>query len=178
MNLDLRIKCLTKNSKPKTSVNVKSKPPPKPKMKKTRPPRGPDDWMYDNVLNLDEEWDSSLYNLTHIQIMPTDKIPIKKDRRVVLLLSEESLPSRQRAPPTLLLHQPRELLLSNRVLATHPFFQLMKTFNSSSISLEQVLVYLKAQSVCSHSPVFLAMASVGDELYWQLVQNFFYSLVK
>ena len=169
---------------------MKSKPPPKPKMKKSRPPRGPDDWMYDNVLNLDEEWgyphpaggqgvtNSSLYNLTHIQIMPTDKIPIKKDRRVVLLLSEESLPSRQRAPPTLLLHQPRELLLSNRVLATHPFFQLMKTFNSSSISLEQVLVYLKAQSVCSHSPVFLAMASVGDELYWQLVQNYFYSLVK
>ena len=36
------------------------KPKPRP-VKRTRKPRGPDDWMYDGVLNLEEEWYLIIY---------------------------------------------------------------------------------------------------------------------
>ena len=45
-------------------------------------------------------------------------------------------------------------------------------------SLEDVLVYLKERPQCSQSPVFLGMATVGEDLYWQLIENYFYTLVK
>ena len=174
-----------------------SKPKAKPKKvkpKKTRKPRGPDDWMYDGVYNVDEEWgypspaggrgftNSCWYNLTHIKIMPTDKIPIKKDRRVVLTLQNYDNRNSLKAidsynsTPTFQVGSPRELLHANRVLQAHPFFHRPPSLNASC--LEDVLVFIKEQSQCARSPVFLGMATVGEDLYWQLIENYFYTLVK
>jgi len=42
--------------------------------------------------------------------------------------------------------------------------------------LDQLLVHLSAQPQCRDTPIFVAMASVVNELYWQLVENFIYSM--
>ena len=45
-------------------------------------------------------------------------------------------------------------------------------------SICATMLAIKSQPACAHSPVYLTMASVGDELYWQLIENFVYSMVK
>jgi hypothetical protein len=40
------------------------------------------------------------------------------------------------------------------------------------------MVYLYNLPVCDNKPIFLSMATVHDELYWQLIENFVYSMVK
>ena len=37
--------------------------------------------------------------------------------------------------------------------------------------------YIKHLDVCYNKPIFLTMATVGDELYWQLIENFVYTMV-
>jgi len=45
-------------------------------------------------------------------------------------------------------------------------------------SICAAMVSISQQPACANLPVFLTMASVGDELYWQLIENFVYTLVK
>ena len=44
--------------------------------------------------------------------------------------------------------------------------------------LEEVLVYLHSRPECRDKPIFTSMANVGSEMYWQLIENFVYTMAK
>ena len=44
--------------------------------------------------------------------------------------------------------------------------------------LQDVIYNIYSQPQCKNIPVFMTMAAVGSDLYWQLIENFVYSLVK
>eukprot|EP01032_Pedospumella_encystans_P024341 gene24341-27535_t len=46
------------------------------------------------------------------------------------------------------------------------------------MSLEDHFVYLRNQSVCKDTPIFTSMANVFSNLYWQLIENFVYTMAK
>jgi hypothetical protein len=46
------------------------------------------------------------------------------------------------------------------------------------LALEDVMQYLQEQPACRGRPVAISMAQVGTELYWQLIENFIYTMVK
>ena len=80
-------------------------------------------------------------------------------------------------PPTNVVGASRAFAEAQQILSGHPVFQ----YNLSSTTpreLEDVMVYMKALPVCSDKPIFLSMATVGDDLYWQLIENFVYTMVK
>ena len=69
----------------------------------------------------------------------------------------------------------------------HPLFGLFIYFrkrqadsqyimSESSVVLQAMVKHNDPQ--CQNTPLYLTMASVGDELYWQLIENFIYTLVK
>ena len=45
-------------------------------------------------------------------------------------------------------------------------------------TLEEALHYMQNQPQCKGIPIFLSMAAVGSDLYWQLIENFVYTAVK
>ena len=49
---------------------------------------------------------------------------------------------------------------------------------NSKPTLEKVLYYMQNQPQCKGIPIFLSMAAVGSDLYWQLIENFVYTAVK
>ena len=51
---------------------------------------------------------------------------------------------------------------------------------SSSSSLVDIMKYLSTYSTCLDKPLFISMANtkVQSELYWQLIENFIYTMVK
>ena len=51
---------------------------------------------------------------------------------------------------------------------------IMKTFPHNNIA--DLIVLLQKQPQCYKIPIFVAMASVVNELYWQLVENFVYTM--
>ena len=63
---------------------------------------------------------------------------------------------------------------SQRVLRGHP----LHACDSPPQALEGVLVFLQRQPQCQGIPIFLSMAAVGSDLYWQLIENFVYTAVK
>lgn len=78
--------------------------------------------------------------------------------------------------------KPWALIDTERMLRAHPLFQpaapVYRGDGESIPSLEETMIYLKSQPVCSKMPIFLTMATVGDDLYWQLIENFVYSMAK
>jgi hypothetical protein len=38
--------------------------------------------------------------------------------------------------------------------------------------------HIKATPACENIPIFLTMATVGSDIYWELVQNFVFTMVK
>ena len=53
-----------------------------------------------------------------------------------------------------------------------------KIMKKKKATLADVMTYIDSQPVCSDLPIFLTMATVGDDLYWQLIENFVYTMVK
>ena len=47
---------------------------------------------------------------------------------------------------------------------------------SGITTLEDTLLYLQQQAVCRESPIFVTMAAVGSDIYWQLIENFMYTM--
>jgi hypothetical protein len=43
-------------------------------------------------------------------------------------------------------------------------------------SLEEYMLHLSQRSSCHMKPIFLTMARVSSELYWQLIENYFYTM--
>lgn len=131
-----------------------------------------------------------------IEILPAylggkRKSELKQDK-LVLLHDEEIVPtSRDRSlKASNILGQTRALMEAQEALKRHPLYgSLYPVPGSSAVgatsikagspdALIDTMVALYNSPQCNNSPVYLTMASVGDELYWQLIENFIYSLVK
>jgi hypothetical protein len=46
------------------------------------------------------------------------------------------------------------------------------------MAMDEVMLYISTQPQCKNIPLFATMASVGSDLYWQLIENFIYTMVK
>ena len=44
--------------------------------------------------------------------------------------------------------------------------------------MDEIIQFIAQQPMCVNSPVIISMAQVGTELYWQLIENFVYTMVK
>jgi hypothetical protein len=44
------------------------------------------------------------------------------------------------------------------------------------LSLDDYMLLLSKQPECATRPIFMSMARVSSDLYWQLIENFFYSM--
>ena len=122
-----------------------------------------------------------------------------------LTTSTSSSATSTREPPSGILGMPRELTKANVILQQHPLYNnylennnrnggsgggggtkskvgngnsLSDPYDKHSHSLEEVMVYIQNSPKCSQQPIYLTMATVGDDLYWQLIENFVYTLVK
>lgn len=54
----------------------------------------------------------------------------------------------------------------------HPFHKYSLTNN-----LTDYMKYLSKNNECLNSPIFVTMAQVQDDLYWQLIENYFYTML-
>lgn len=48
--------------------------------------------------------------------------------------------------------------------------------NKEGLSLDDYMLEISRQPECATRPVFMSMARVSSDLYWQLIENFFYSM--
>lgn len=116
---------------------------------------------------------------TYIEILPTKyqwKIGIKQDRRVVFgteVIFDKY--ERESGDPSGILGRPKSLVTVENILQKHPLTQATR---STLSSLEKTMIYLQQTEQCKEKPIFLSMANAGDSLYWQLVENFVYTMAK
>lgn len=47
---------------------------------------------------------------------------------------------------------------------------------SKDLSLEDYMLFLAKRKECLLKPIFITMARVSSELYWQLIENYFYTM--
>lgn len=169
-----------KDLKDQKTKAQKDKPPSQPlnpaQEKRMRNSRKQRKFQSDKLFNHEADWGADGRE-KYIEVLPTKKIMIKKDRRVIFPNLTLPIPSRPPGPPNTQPGQPRALVSANTVLQQHPFLKI-PSLASGEVSLDEVMVTLQAQTSCHAKPIFLTMATVGDELYWQLVENFVYSMVK
>ena len=85
-----------------------------------------------------------------------------------------------RLPSTRLVNHssPRALLEARKILDSHPFNHLPANQTIGDLSLQEAMLYLSKQPQCKEKPIFTSMAQVGTDLYWQLIENFIFSMVK
>jgi len=112
----------------------------------------------------------------YIKVIPTPLKPdFKQDRRVVLRDVVFEPLVRPPGEPSGIVGMPRALLVAQKTLQGHPLYSYDK--NNKSIealidappgSLEAVMMYIHRSPQCAtyKYPIFLSMASVGDDLYW------------
>ena len=136
---------------------------------------------YNYIVNIDPDWGmEGKWELPYIKVLPTKKPPLKKDRVVVfndIHIPESGFNNNIVHAPSSVPGQPRALLEANSVLQKHILYN-NKQFDKHTHDLEDVMFYLKNSPECLHSPIYLTMATVHDDLYWQLIENFVYTLVK
>jgi hypothetical protein len=63
-----------------------------------------------------------------------------------------------------------------KTLQAHPLFAIMAKHPQAKI--ENVLIEMQKFDKCVGKPLIITMAKIGTPLYWQLVQNFVYSMAK
>jgi hypothetical protein len=118
----------------------------------------------------------------YIEILPTKKMDLKKDRRVVfpgLVLPKPGRDRENQADfPSGIPGMPRELIKANDRLKLLPLHWNTTLYEGTDMSLEDVMLTLQRHPACYRKPIFLTMATVGDDLYWQLIENFVYSMLK
>lgn len=118
----------------------------------------------------------------YIELMPGRKTGIRQDRRVVFRDDFPIAPHiRPPGEPSGIRGRPRALIATEEILQRHPYHQLVKKLRSQNqyqISLEDTIEYVQRSGRCEQKPVFLTMATVGDDLYWQLIENFVYTMVR
>jgi hypothetical protein len=117
----------------------------------------------------------------HIALIPGPKKGVRQDMRVVIPVDLDKQANLgdvvkvNRADPTNILGQSRPLLEAQEILKGHPLLAMSPGDKST---LESAIVNLKASPQCAQMPIYLTMATVGDDLYWQLIENFVYTMVK
>ena len=135
-------------------------------------------------------------NTSYIRVLPSEKIPLKWERMIVFpsnMSLERGGPSGD--IPSGIAGRPRELILVEQILQRH----LIYTANKLPSKLEEVIYTLQKSASCVNKPIFLTvrnkisqsrtivsytsycfhqMATVGEDLYWQLAENFVYTLAK
>jgi len=140
-----------------------------PKQVRKRRPRDP----YNYVVNIQPEWGvPGLWDEKYIEVMPTNKILLKKDRRVVFphLGATRQRTGRIRGVPV-------DLTETQRRLRRHPLYSSNLT-SDEALSLEDVMELIKWSPACTMKPVFITLATAKTDLYWQLIENFVYTLAK
>jgi hypothetical protein len=65
---------------------------------------------------------------------------------------------------------------TRRTLRAHPLIDIMSRNPQSQV--EDVLVEMQKYEKCKDKPLVITMAKIGTPLYWQLVENFIYSMDK
>ena len=73
---------------------------------------------------------------------------------------------------------PTAFIAARRILDNHPFNHLPDGMTLDKMPLEEAMFYLFHQPQCKEVPIFTSMAQVGNDLYWQLIENFVYTMVK
>jgi hypothetical protein len=132
----------------------------------------------DRLYNYQADWGfPNKHPEKYIEILPTQKIPLKKDRRVVFPELSIIKPTRPPGQPSQILGSPRALVETNQILQNHLFLR-NTTLTKGDIPLDEIMIILSQQQECRNKPIFLTMATVGNELYWQLIENFVYTSVK
>jgi hypothetical protein len=131
--------------------------------------------------------------LSHQYLLQTGKNygnKVKQELRVVLHPSEyhAEYPSRDRSKDKRRGQAnwyddsiPQALFDAQEILRGHPLNLYMCTRRSQGHgkpSLEVVLEHMQSRPQCKGVPIFLSMAAVGSDLYWQLIENFVYTAVK
>jgi Nucleotide-diphospho-sugar transferase len=61
------------------------------------------------------------------------------------------------------------------VLLNHP---LRQTNALGQTTLEAAMATIHQSASCQSKPIFMSMASVGSDIYWQMIENFIYTMVK
>jgi len=119
----------------------------------------------------------------YIKVVPNIKIPIKWDRRIIFpdeLLQHMYDEVKEIEPESKIIHNshknsPFGLVHDNEILLNHP---ILKAGSSQLRHLDTLMEYLSMSPQCKDTPIFLTMATIGNDLYWQLVENFVYTMVK
>lgn len=168
-------------------VNRKQKSDSKRTGRKTKK-SAPDEPLYlrSGVYNFQPKWGFNGEE-KYIVAVPNIKIPIKWDRRIVFPrgmlqhIYDENHPATDRMEDQPSIGStkpdwiPPYLAEANKVLQEHPIF----TASQQQLGkLDELMYYLSSSDSCIGTPIFLTMATIGDDLYWQLVENFVYTLVK
>lgn len=76
------------------------------------------------------------------------------------------------------LNVPPALIEARKILKKHIFNHLPSNKTVNSYKLEEIMYLLQSQKQCTNKPIFTSMAQVGTDLYWQLIENFIYTMVK
>jgi hypothetical protein len=63
-----------------------------------------------------------------------------------------------------------------KILKAHPLFDIIS--KNPNAKIENVLIEMQKFEKCIDKPLVITMAKIGTPLYWQLVQNFVYSMTK
>lgn len=168
----------TMDTMPKSNTNRKRKNPPgssdansnkKKKKKKNKARR----YAGSEILDIESDW-AFHGELPWIEVMPTNKIPLKKDRRVVFHNLSLFTMNRSPGPRSSIPGRSRDLLIAEERLKEHIFHK-NQSLADGTIPLDDAIDAL--YQTCQ-GPVYLGMATVKDDLYWQLIENFFYTSVR
>ena len=109
-----------------------------------------------------------------LEIIPSRKTGIRQDLRITLRDKYPMSLSRPSYISSGIPGHPAALIEAENILRRHP----IRRLNTTDYSLEDAMVFIQSQPQCYDKPIFLTMATVGDDLYWQLIENFVYTMVK
>jgi hypothetical protein len=70
------------------------------------------------------------------------------------------------------------LELSRLALSRHPLVRLGSIDTTLNSPIEDNLYFMSQQEGCKGLPIFVSMSNVFSDLYWQLIENFIYTMVK
>lgn len=162
--------------------NLQSSPGPSPRQKPVKKRGSRNKYWTPEVYDFQADWGSH-GELPFIEVMPTPrKILIKQNRKVVFPNISIPLPGRDNNSYGSAMNEVEADAIPARValqaLQGHLLFKEPAYRSSTRHNLTEVMLALKTDSRCMDTPIFLTMATVGDELYWQLIENFVYTMTK
>lgn len=149
-------------------------------------------WQLRQIKENEREYAFREIEKAHIEILDTPRKPPLKHNRQVILDDSKILPlSRTSGSPSGVQGHPRAYTAARQNLMKHPLFATLvgplnvtgdftsnEMVTTSVPSLVDTMIQLFNHPSCQNLPVFLTMASVGDDLYWQLIENFVYTMEK